>query len=130
MARDSDRGNAHLESARKEVTFDIKDLEKTIFLNKRDPTAHARRRSKFGEDVSVRREKENIFDDIPPSRFEECRYEITTESLNSVIQNGVLDLATKYGNDAKRPAFPFRPFTENGKKSMVKFCQTYGPGFV
>ncbi|KAI6248983.1 hypothetical protein HI914_03047 [Erysiphe necator] len=116
MARDSDRGNAHLESARKEVTFNIKDLEETLFLNKRDPTAHARRRSKFGEDVSVGREEENIFDDIPPEKFEECRYDITTESLNSVIQNGVLDLATKYGNDAKRPAFPFRPFTENGKK--------------
>ncbi|POS85196.1 hypothetical protein EPUL_003123, partial [Erysiphe pulchra] len=94
MARDSDRYNAYLESARREVTFDIKDLEETIFLNKRDPTAHARRRSRFGENVSVGLEEQNIFDDIPPEKFEECRYDITTESLNSAIQNGVIDLAT------------------------------------
>ncbi|POS83591.1 hypothetical protein EPUL_004307 [Erysiphe pulchra] len=71
-----------------------------------------------------------FFDDIPPENFEECRYDITTESLNSVIQDGVIDLATKYGNDAKGPAFPFRPFTENGKQLWTNSAKLMDLKFV
>ncbi|POS86060.1 hypothetical protein EPUL_003745 [Erysiphe pulchra] len=95
----------------KESKFGELDLHEWQKVN-----SHARRPLRFRENVSVGLEEQNIFDDIPPEKFEECRYDITTESLNSAIQNGVIDLATKYGNDAKGPAFPFRPFTENGKQ--------------
>ncbi|RKF81803.1 hypothetical protein GcC1_021023 [Golovinomyces cichoracearum] len=102
--------------ARKEVVFDVRDLEDALPRKKVDSTAHARRRSKFGENEYTGMEMEDPLEDLPPEKFNECRYAITTESLNSAIQQGIIDLAIKYSNDAKGLTFPFRPFTKDGKQ--------------
>ncbi|RKF57031.1 hypothetical protein GcC1_192015 [Golovinomyces cichoracearum] len=123
MARDSEIHENFVELARKEVVFDVKDLEEALPRKKLDSTAHARRRSKFGENEYTGMETEDPFEDLPPEIFNECRYAITTESLNSAIQQGVIDPAIKYRYDAKRPTFPFRPFTKDGKQIWSNFTE-------
>ncbi|TQS34039.1 hypothetical protein Golomagni_05596 [Golovinomyces magnicellulatus] len=59
---------------------------------------------------------EDPLEDLPPVKFNECKYAITTESSNSAINWGVIDLAIKQDNDAKEPTLPFRPFTEDSKQ--------------
>ncbi|TQS39276.1 hypothetical protein Golomagni_00202 [Golovinomyces magnicellulatus] len=68
-------------------------------------------------------EMEDRLEDLPPEKFTECGCATTVESLDSAIQQGVIDLAIKYDNDAKGPTFLFRPFTENGKHIWSNFAE-------
>ena len=123
MARDPVQHSAFVELAKKEGLFDIKDLEQTLPKEECKPTSYARRRSKYGSDFSTELRQKDLLEDIPPEEFAECRYAITTESLNTTIKKGVVDLAAKFVNDLKGPAFPFRPFTEKGKQVWPDHCE-------
>ncbi|RKF81332.1 hypothetical protein GcM1_184019 [Golovinomyces cichoracearum] len=123
MARNCKIQKHFVELARKTVVFDVKDLEEALPRKKVDSTAHALRRSKFGENEYTGMEMEDLLEDLPPAKFNECRYAITTESLNSAIQKGVIDLAIKYNNDAKGTTFPFQSFTKDGKQIWSNFTE-------
>lgn len=61
-----------------------------------------------------------FFKDLPPEKFIECRYGITTDSLDTTIENGIEELATMYGTDPGKPPFRFTPITEDAKNVWIK----------
>ncbi|RKF63049.1 hypothetical protein OnM2_028110, partial [Erysiphe neolycopersici] len=113
MAQDAEKRATIEGKARKEVSFDIVDLDQRIDQRLYSENHH-RRRSSLGATDSVKElesigddeQQDNEDDDIksiaekflesyPPDRIEQYRYSLTTETLRLAIQQGISDLAAE-----------------------------------